>query len=485
VVFTLSRSSYPEPAVGRYLVTGILVAATVAFVGWTVWLFADPSLRRYRQVSRELVIQRLAHIEKALLETTVAVALIPDSPREEASQRWRAQFLAYRRQLEQLDYREPSVQAIGESLSRIYALAGQAEEIRRNILANALAAERRKAEELNFHRLLQEAAKEARAASGRLLEMNDRQGANPLGFPLYPLFGSLLSISLLSAYLQLQRRLDRMASEPAPQSATGGAMAPPYFEPNGMDALRRFAGRVAHTFNNLLTPVTGYADLLLHSMRKDDPNRRDVEEIQKAGNRAGALAAQLLAFAGRQVAQRRETDFNALLRNLEGEMREALGGGIELSLDLDARLPKLKIDPCQFAQVVMSLVRNARDAMPGGGSLAISTTFVAPGYAVTPPSPLPAPCLLLKVSDSGAGMDEITRQQIFEPFFTTKEPGKGLGLGLTAAYGIVRQAGGVVRVMSNPGQGTSFLIYLPIAPTSGPNLNHGPFAMHASARSSH
>jgi signal transduction histidine kinase len=235
-----------------------------------------------------------------------------------------------------------------------------------------------------------------------------------------------------------------------------------------MDALRRFAARVAHNFNNLLTPVTGYADLLLHSLPTSDPNRQDIEAIQKSGSRAAFLARQLLIFAGRQVTKPRETGLNALIRSLEEPVRAALGSDVRLLCELDPQVPQLKLDPAQFEQLLVNLAQNAREAMPEGGLFSISTSFVTRGYALTPPSPLPDPSVLIKIADTGVGMDEDTQRQAFEPFFSAREPGKGLGLGLAAVYGIVRQLGGAIRVMSRPGQGSTFLIYLPVAhPSEG------------------
>lgn len=473
-------------AAGRYLVTALLVSATIAFVGWTVWLFADPGIRKYRQVSRDLVIERLAHVEKALQEATVAVALIPDTPPEAAAERWRSLFLAYRKHLDQFDFSDPSVQAIAEPLNRIFSLVGQAEEIRKNILKGEFTSERRKAEEWNYHRAMQEAAREARAAAARLRESNYRGRPDSLAFPLYPLFGSILCLSLLVCYLRAQRQLDRLAAAAEPQPQEAAELSPPrplYFEPNGMDALRRFAARVAHNFNNLLTPVTGYADLLLHSLPPSDPNRPDIEAIQKSGNRAAFLARQLLIFAGRQVTKPRETGLNELIRKLEEPVRATLGSGVRLLFELDPQVPQLKLDPAQFEQLLVNLARNAREAMPEGGLFSITTSFVTRGYALTPPSPLPDPSVLIKIADTGVGMDEDTQRQAFEPFFSGREPGKGLGLGLAAVYGIVRQLGGAIRVMSRKGEGTTFLIYLPVAhPSEGPP-HGGRFSVRALSKS--
>ena len=230
-----------------------------------------------------------------------------------------------------------------------------------------------------------------------------------------------------------------------------------------MEAVGRLAGGVAHDFNNLLTAISGYSDLLLHRLPEYSTLRRDVEEIRKAGDRAAALTRQLLAFSRRQILQPKVLCLNGVVTNMGQTLRRLVGEDIVLSTDLPTSLARVKADPGQIEQVLVNLVLNARDAMPDGGRITISTadTDLSPSYAVAHPEVRPGPYVLLSVADTGHGMDEETQAHLFEPFFTTKERGKGTGLGLAMVYGIVQQSGGHIRVNSAADSGSTFLIYLP------------------------
>ncbi len=227
-----------------------------------------------------------------------------------------------------------------------------------------------------------------------------------------------------------------------------------------LEALGRLAGGVAHDFNNLLTVILGYADLMSR-YGADDHAREVGREIQKAGERAAALTRQLLAFSRRQVMQPCVLDLNGLVRNLDTMLRRLIGEDVQLTTAPHASPLRVKADPGQLEQVLTNLVVNARDAMPKGGRLIVSTAEVpasidstlltaATGFA------------LLTVTDSGCGMEEHVLKRLFEPFFTTKEVGKGTGLGLAMVYGIVQQSGGRIEVESEPGRGSTFRIYLPL-----------------------
>lgn len=226
-----------------------------------------------------------------------------------------------------------------------------------------------------------------------------------------------------------------------------------------MEAVGKLAGGVAHDFNNMLTVINGYSDMLL--MRVDEEQtRRQLEEIGRAGTRAASLTRQLLAFSRKQMLQLEVLDPNVVLTDISEMLRRLIGEDIEFSAVYGA-VGKIKADPGQLEQVLLNLAVNARDAMPQGGTLTVRTRnedvdilFRNRNDEVPPGS-----YVVISVSDTGTGMDEETQSQIFDPFFTTKEVGKGTGLGLSTVYGIVKQSEGYIFVASEVGEGTAFNIY--------------------------
>jgi two-component system, cell cycle sensor histidine kinase and response regulator CckA len=229
-----------------------------------------------------------------------------------------------------------------------------------------------------------------------------------------------------------------------------------------LESVGRLAGGVAHDFNNLLTVINGYSDLLLQNPNTGDAHRR-VVQIRNAGRRAAELTQQLLAFSRKQTIQPRALNLNTVVSETEEMFRRLLPESIEMIVQLEPALGRIMADPGQIHQVLVNLLVNARDAMPAGGKLVTETANVDldAKYAAAHPEVTPGPCVLLTVSDTGAGMDEQVRSHLFEPFFTTKQLGEGTGLGLATVYGIVRQSGGWIWVYSEPGTGTSFKIYFP------------------------
>jgi PAS domain S-box-containing protein len=223
-----------------------------------------------------------------------------------------------------------------------------------------------------------------------------------------------------------------------------------------LEVIGRLAGSVAHDFNNLLTIISGFTELLAQSVEPDETSQIYLDEISKATDQATSLTQQLLAFGRRQLLQPRVIDVNEIVAGMETMLRRLIGENIELRVRLDASPGSIRADTVQIQQALLNLVINARDAMPGGGTISVSTGNLresadeAAGLQVT-----------LVVADTGQGMDAQTLARIFEPFFTTKEVGKGSGLGLATVDGIVAQSGGRITVASTPGQGTTFTILLP------------------------
>ena len=230
-----------------------------------------------------------------------------------------------------------------------------------------------------------------------------------------------------------------------------------------IESVGRLTGGIAHDFNNMLTAINGYSDLTLRRLSADDPLRRNVEEIKKAGERSAALTQQLLAFSRQQVLQTKVIDLNEIINDTIQMLERLMGENIQLATILDPKLGRVEADPGQLTQVLMNLVVNARDAMPDGGILTIKTSnsYLDENFAARFPPTQPGSYILLEVIDTGIGMDAETQKNIFEPFFTTKEVGKGTGLGLSTAYGIIKQSDGFIWVKSEIGQGTTFEIYLP------------------------
>lgn len=234
------------------------------------------------------------------------------------------------------------------------------------------------------------------------------------------------------------------------------------YQSQKMEAIGLLAGGVAHNFNNLMTVITGYSELMYDSL-DDDLLRRDLEQINTAGQQAAALTKQLLAFSRKQMLQSKVLDLNIVVANVDKMLRPIIGADIDLIIIPEMKLGSIKADPGQMEQVIINLVINARDAIRGGGKVMVETANVEldKDYARRHVDVKPGKYVLLSVSDTGHGMDEETKTHIFEPFFTTKEHGQGTGLGLATVHGIIKQSGGHISVHSQPDLGTTFKIYLP------------------------
>ena len=230
-----------------------------------------------------------------------------------------------------------------------------------------------------------------------------------------------------------------------------------------MESVGQLAGGIAHDFNNLLTTIMGNADMLMMDLPADHPGREDVQEIQKAGERAAGLTGQLLAFTRQQVSQPKVLSLNEAVSGVEKMLNRLVGERHHLTTDLDPSVSNVMADLGQMEQVLVNLVVNARDAMPDGGRVEVGTgpcNLLEPREHRNSEIP-PGEYTVLSVRDWGVGMDEVTLDRIFEPFFTQKEAGKGTGLGLATVYGIVQQGHGFVHVDSALGEGTTVSVFLP------------------------
>jgi signal transduction histidine kinase len=241
-----------------------------------------------------------------------------------------------------------------------------------------------------------------------------------------------------------------------------------------LEGIGQLAGGIAHDFNNLLTVINGFSALAMKGLPAEDPLRDNLEEIKKAGDRAASLTRQLLAFSRKQVLQPEILNLDSVVAEMEKMLRRVIGENIDLRAVLEPELGNVKADPGQIEQIILNLVVNARDSMPGGGKVTIETdnVYLDEEYANNHVGARPGHYVMLAVSDTGTGMDEETQARIFEPFFTTKELGKGTGLGLSTIYGIVKQSGGNIWVYSEVGRGTTFKIYLPRVDAEAQQYKH-------------
>ncbi|HZQ70985.1 MAG TPA: PAS domain S-box protein [Terriglobales bacterium] len=227
-----------------------------------------------------------------------------------------------------------------------------------------------------------------------------------------------------------------------------------------LEAIGVLAGGLAHDFNNLLGVILGYAEMMQRDLPESSPSARHAAGVRRAAEAAAALTRQLLAFSRKQLMQAKVVDLNDLVAHFAKMLQPVISHNIDLAMELAPDLRSVKVDPLQIEQVLMNLALNARDAMPGGGQLLISTANVE-SYQINLPRVNAGTYVMVSVADTGLGMEEEIASRIFEPFFTTKGCGKGTGLGLSIIYGIVKQSGGYITVESKVGKGSKFSIYFP------------------------
>ena len=236
-----------------------------------------------------------------------------------------------------------------------------------------------------------------------------------------------------------------------------------FLQAQKMEAVGQLAGGIAHDFNNLLTIINTHSEMALMELKEWDPLREKFEAILRAGEKAADLTRKLLAFSRHQAGEMKVIDLNRIVEDLEKMLHRVIGEDIQLRTVLSEDLGRIKADPGQIEHTILNLVVNSKDAMPSGGTIEIETDNLRADEETSnlPPGMKRGNYVMLSVSDSGVGMNPEVQERIFEPFFTTKEKGKGTGLGLSTVYGIIKQSGGDIWVSSEPGQGTTFEIYLP------------------------
>jgi two-component system cell cycle sensor histidine kinase/response regulator CckA len=280
--------------------------------------------------------------------------------------------------------------------------------------------------------------------------------------------GTVMDVELVSHELEIGGRRARLvlATDISDRARTRAALyhsEEQLRQAQRLDAVGRLADGVAHDFNNILTTIRGFGDMLFRQMAEDDPRRADADQIRKAADRGVLLTGQLLTFGQRQVPNPRLLDLHQVIRSMEGLIRRLLGADIQLDLRLLPGTAVLRMDPGHLEQLLVNIILNARDAMPQGGILTVETAERQIGAGARARRVRPGPYVLLAIRDTGTGMDSEARAHLFEPFHTSDPRQQRAGLGLSIVFGIVRQNGGIVRVSSEPGQGTTVKVYLPQA----------------------
>jgi len=281
----------------------------------------------------------------------------------------------------------------------------------------------------------------------------------------------------MSAAAEFPRQFPSATAGPKPELSGQSATSQPSLavvselpvqrgpESGSFEMMGRLAGGVAHDFNNLLTGIGLYCDLLSSSLDADHPARRYADEIRNASLQAGGLVRQMLAIVRPGNGNARLLSLHQTIEGMGNMLRRLIGENIELIFRFDANAGLVCMDPAHAQQIVLNLLLNSRDAMPGGGRISVETRQCkVQAIGEADGAPLLLPCLLLTISDDGAGMDEATRARVFEPFFTTKPAGKGSGLGLATVRNLVSTAGGLVHIASRCGHGTRVSVLLPAAP---------------------
>jgi PAS domain S-box-containing protein len=274
--------------------------------------------------------------------------------------------------------------------------------------------------------------------------------------------GRVVALTIAARDIALQRRPSAQGERRAPEANQSSHHA------QKLELIGLLAGGLVHNFNNVLTVIASSSDMLLEALPESDPRRPDVEIIQRAIVHGSSLTKQLLALSKRQPVERSRVELNAVVQEVGAMSRILLGDSITLIMHLDPSGAPVHVDRSEMEQVLLNLLLNARDAMPNGGSIVISTTRLTYTAATAPRHcKLRGPVLRLRVQDNGVGIDEATRSRVFEPFFSTKPAHRGTGLGLPTVEAIVQASAGCVELASRPGEGTTVDVVLPDAERVG------------------
>jgi len=317
-----------------------------------------------------------------------------------------------------------------------------------------------------YHQRRSIAAAYARGEPPSLAQLHDEAvqarltGLGHAALWLVGLGGILAGMGRIAARIAERERVEQARQE---AEAARAGLEHQLFQAQKIESIGRLSGGIAHDFNNLLTPILGYSGLLLARAELAPDLRTDIEAIYQASERARDLVSQLLAFSRKQVLDVRLIDLNEVVVGFERMLRRVIGEDVRVSLELRRPLASIRADRTQLEQVLMNLAVNARDAMPRGGQLTITTDEreLTPDFAARNPGMHPGPVVELSVCDTGMGMAPDVLERLFEPFFTTKQRGRGTGLGLATVYGVVKQHDGYILVESAPGAGATFRMFFP------------------------
>ena len=318
------------------------------------------------------------------------------------------------------------------------------------------------------------------AESGKVVDCKEVDGAHhityegmaPHGHYCAPILAAGKVLGVLNLYLkagqrlsETQQRFVKSVAHVMAETILHSRTEEKFSQAQKMESVGRLAGGVAHDFNNILGAIKWYAEFIRRDLKPGDPKLADAQGILASADRAAALTGQLLAFSRRQILKPTVLDLNTIPGNMTSMLSRLIGENLKLATRLFQEPCLALVDPGQIEQVIMNLVINSRDAMPGDGTITVETGLAGGNAAFSSAHPdlPPGQLVFLKVSDTGSGMTPEVKSRLFEPFFTTKEQGKGTGLGLSTVFGIVKQSGGEIEVESEPGRGTIFTIYLPRA----------------------